>query len=296
MGTRKRGWWVLGGVVALAGTAALPAAAAPRVIVNGEMLQGVRVYTMGGHAMVPVREVIERIPGASVQWVPERLEMIVSDRGERIVLHTGSGIATVGGRGVSLDAPVAMRQGRAYMPARFVERVLGAKVDYDRATQLVSITAGLSEARTAGYRAAPPPDESASPRSEVHGNTATDGANSFKYDATGTVAIGGEDVITFLHPGIYKTTKERARRVTELLNDGLAQIAPQGGGRFSVNGAYLGQAKGNPVIMMGTIAVVSVTPDDAKKHKTTQKALANKWLKRIRLALADIYGNAGANR
>ena len=133
---------------------------------------------------------------------------------------------------------------------------------------------------------------------EVHGNTVTDGADRFAYKTAGTVAIGGEDVITFRHPGIYKTLKERARRVTELLNDGLAEVAPQGGGTFNSKRVWLiTQVEGgNPIIMMGGIGVVQVTPDDARKHKTTQRALAGKWLARIRLALEDIYGNAGSSR
>ena len=270
----KRGWWMVGGAAALLGTALLPASAGPQVMVNGERVQGVRIYTIGGHTMVPIRKVIERMPGASVQFVRAPREIIVTDRGQRVVLHTGSGIARVGGRGVSLDAPVVMRNGTALMPARFVEEVLGAKVEYDRATQMVSITAGLNETRALGYRKVP----------------------WLKYTPKGSVAIGGEDVITFLHPGIYSSVRERARRITELLNDGLAEIAPQGGGSFDKSRVYLAQGQDNPVIMMGKVTVVQITPDDAEKHNTTQQALAEKWLERVQLALADVYGNAGANR
>ena len=263
----KRGWLVIGGAVALAGAALLPALTAPQVVVNGERMRGVRVYTIRGRTMVPLREVIERIPGASVQWAPDQREIIVTDRGQHVVLHKGSRIAKVGGRDVSLDAPVVMRNGKALMPARFVEEVLGAKVDYDGAARRVSITAERNESRTMGYRRYP-----------------------------GGSRVEGEEVITFLHPGIYSSVQERSRRVNELLNDGLIQVAPEQGEPFDTRRVYLSWKDHNPVIMVGTVAVVSVTPDDAEKHNTTQKALARKWQKQVRHALSDIYGNAGADR
>ncbi|MBI3945890.1 MAG: copper amine oxidase N-terminal domain-containing protein [Armatimonadetes bacterium] len=258
-------WWV--GVLSLA--ALTPGLTAPRVVVNGKAVRGVPAYVISGRVMVPVRGVIERIPDTGVQWDARRKQVWVRRGETRVKLNVGSGYAHVGGQEVPLDMPLRLGDGHTLMPLRFVAEVLGARVDWDAARQVATITAEPGQTRALAYRSAP---REGKPQ-------------------LGHVAIGGDTILTFRSPGRFASVEERAARVTELLSDGLADAGPETGGRFNPASLWLSRARGNPVIMLGKVAVVEVTPEDAGAHKMDQQALADAWMAKIRAALIGIYGN-----
>jgi len=48
-----------------------------------------------------------------------------------VVLKIGSGIATVGGRAVTLDAPAEIATGRTFVPLRFIAEAFGAQIEWN---------------------------------------------------------------------------------------------------------------------------------------------------------------------
>lgn len=91
-----------------------------------------------GRLYVPLRGIFERL-GASVVF--DR-GLIAATAGTHTVgLRVGEGTATVDGAVQALDAPPILLTGRTLVPLRFISQALGAKVDYDASSRLVSVTA-----------------------------------------------------------------------------------------------------------------------------------------------------------
>ncbi|MBD0382039.1 copper amine oxidase N-terminal domain-containing protein [Paenibacillus sedimenti] len=91
--------------------------------------------------MVPIRFLSEQL-GAEVKWNPELKQVTIKDElnGTLIVMTVGSKTATVDGTGVALESAPALRNGATYVPIRFIAEKLGAKVEFDQDTQVVTIT------------------------------------------------------------------------------------------------------------------------------------------------------------
>ncbi len=240
------------------------AGAGPRVEVDGKMVRGPRTYMIGGHLMVPVRGVLQRIPGTRVQYSPKRQVVWVTRGSQRVRLQLQSGYAQVNGQGVPLDAPVVMRDRRALMPVRFVSEVLGAEVRFDEPRQVVSIRSGSPNVLS--YR------------------STDDGKNS----VPGRVAIGGVEIITLPTPAGYASLDARATATTERLNDALADVAKRGGYRAAR--VWVSDTNTDPVIYVGRKPVLRVMADDVKSPSTTQQQLAEEWLGRVRAGLTRVYG------
>jgi len=254
---------------ALAMAALAPAAAAqPRVMVDGKMVRGADTYVIGGNLMVPVRGVVQRIRGARASWVPARQEIIVSRSGQQMRPHLGSGYGQLRGQAIPLGAPVAMRDGRALMPLRAVTEWLGATVRYQSKRRLASIRSPRPGARVLGYRDMP-------------------GAAAPKV-ATGSVAVGGVQVLDLRTSGEYSSIEERAAAVTDRLTDAMADLGNRRGSRGSR--AWIAESAAGPVILIGNKPIVRVAPEDAKQRHTTQQALAGQWLRQIRAGLTRMYG------
>lgn len=96
-------------------------------------------YTKNGRTMVPVRIISERF-GATVEWLEETKQVVITKDGQVIVLALGSDIATVNGITYNLDASPEEINGRTMVPVRFISEALGMNVDYVESTQQVLIT------------------------------------------------------------------------------------------------------------------------------------------------------------
>ena len=117
--------------------------AAIKVTIDGNQLdfpdQGPRL--LGGRVVVPMRGIFEKL-GASVEWNQEE-NMVVATRGEtRIEMPIGKKTVNVGGKMVELDQPAVVVNGRAMVPLRFISEALGARVEWNEAQVLVSISSG----------------------------------------------------------------------------------------------------------------------------------------------------------
>ncbi len=113
--------------------------------VNGiEMdCKGTPFVSSAGRSMVPFRFLGESI-GAEVGYTTgedggvETVSYIMG--GKIIILTIGSKIADVDGKMVELDAGPMIREGRTYVPLRFVTEALGAEVGWDSLTRSATIT------------------------------------------------------------------------------------------------------------------------------------------------------------
>jgi hypothetical protein len=128
--------------------AALPtgraSAQAARVVVNGQlMVFDQPPVVAGGRILVPLRGVFEHL-GATVLWNPAT-NVVTAQRGDtQVQLVVGGRQASVNGRVVLLDVPATIVGGRTLVPLRFVSEAMGAYVDWDNATRVVTITSGTT--------------------------------------------------------------------------------------------------------------------------------------------------------
>lgn len=105
-------------------------AAGPKIVLDGlELRPDVPPYQTAGRTMVPLRVIGENLY-AVVDWNPARKEVTVVQDGKTIVLTVGSNRALVNGETRLLDVSAATRNGRTFVPLRFVSEALGCRVDY----------------------------------------------------------------------------------------------------------------------------------------------------------------------
>lgn len=94
---------------------------------------------VNGRTMLPIRIVAEALD-AEVIWSEEAPDKVVIKNGETTIeLTIGAAVAFVNGEEIELDSPSFIENDRTYMPLRFISEALGAKVDWDEATQKVTI-------------------------------------------------------------------------------------------------------------------------------------------------------------
>jgi len=96
-------------------------------------------YISNGRTFVPLRIIAEGF-GAEVIWVPETKGINIT-LGERVIsMQIGSTKAIINNKVVNLDAPPEIKDGRTFVPIRFVSEALGASVDWNEKTRTVMIT------------------------------------------------------------------------------------------------------------------------------------------------------------
>lgn len=89
--------------------------------------------------MLPARFVAEKL-GAKVEWDEETRTVTITKDNVKITITIDSKVATVNGEEQELDSPAFIENDRTYTPIRFISEQLGAKVNWNGATQQVVIT------------------------------------------------------------------------------------------------------------------------------------------------------------
>ena len=98
------------------------------------------IDAVANRTLVPIRFVSEAL-GAQVDWKEETRQVIIKDGEKEIILTIGSPDVLVNGEKQIVDcAPAVQPPGRTFVPLRFVSETLGAQVDWDAATQEITIT------------------------------------------------------------------------------------------------------------------------------------------------------------
>ncbi|PZE21294.1 copper amine oxidase N-terminal domain-containing protein [Paenibacillus xerothermodurans] len=98
-------------------------------------------YNRNGTVMVPIRFVVEQLD-ADVEWEQAIQRVTVTDplSGAVIKLNVGSKQATVNGMIKPLETEAELLHGSTFVPVRFIAESMGAKVEWDQDTMMVTIT------------------------------------------------------------------------------------------------------------------------------------------------------------
>ncbi|HHW35721.1 MAG TPA: hypothetical protein GXX18_00215 [Bacillales bacterium] len=122
------------------------ASAAPtiQVIINGtDQSYDQPPIIENNRTLVPLRGVFESL-GATVQWNPEKREIIATKKTQTIWLKIGSKTTKVNGAVNEIDVSAAIINGRTMVPLRFVGEALGANVKWIADKRIVQITTDQS--------------------------------------------------------------------------------------------------------------------------------------------------------
>ncbi len=119
----------------------------PKAIINGveqwidpDNPNVVPVILPPGRTFVPIRFISEAF-GAKVEWDGETrsVRIFLEAKDVRITLQIDNVIARVGQETVTLDAPPQILNGRTFVPLRFIAEAFGADIQWDGATQSITI-------------------------------------------------------------------------------------------------------------------------------------------------------------
>ncbi len=128
------------------------------VTVNGEDVHfaTAQPFIKGGHTLVPVRGVFEKI-GARVDWDVDKKIVSAYKPGIEVVMQIGSNKALVNNQEKWIPMPAQIVSGSTMVPLRFLSESLGATVSYDRDANMVNIYVPQHEDDLKPGGAPPPP-------------------------------------------------------------------------------------------------------------------------------------------
>lgn len=101
--------------------------------------------------LVPVRGILESL-GYTVHWQEHTQTVLALSEDVTISLRINSKTATVNGKSVSVDAPAKIKNGRTFVPLRFLAEYSGAEVNWNGSNYTVSIYSADASAETAMKR------------------------------------------------------------------------------------------------------------------------------------------------
>lgn len=91
-----------------------------------------------GRTLVPIRIISENM-GYKVDWNSSAQRVTISNSTTTIVLTIGKTNVTVNGIQKTIDVPATVRNGRTYVPLRFISENMGASCEWDSKTATVFI-------------------------------------------------------------------------------------------------------------------------------------------------------------
>lgn len=90
------------------------------------------------HLCLPIRAIVEAL-GGTINYNAQDKSIQISSGTTNIVLTIGGVTAQINGQTVNLDTPAYISNNRTMVPLRFITENLGCKVNWDSATQQVTI-------------------------------------------------------------------------------------------------------------------------------------------------------------
>ena len=140
-------------VLAVALSAALTngqAASAAPAAVNGAPVDASGSYVHQNTTYVPLRTITEALrPDAEVDWVKDRA--VVRAEGLKLTARPGDAYIEANGRTLYAKDGVHLKAGRTLVPVRVLAEALGATVDWNPATGVVSVNGGGSATTQPDY-------------------------------------------------------------------------------------------------------------------------------------------------
>ncbi len=109
-------------------------------------------FDNNNRCQVPVRFIAENL-GYKVEWNQEKRQATITGNETSIVLTLDSNKALVNGQTVTFDTYVVLKDGRTFVPLRFVSENLGAKVEYNYINKVhrIDITTAVSKIPDSTY-------------------------------------------------------------------------------------------------------------------------------------------------
>jgi tetratricopeptide (TPR) repeat protein len=158
-----------------------------KTFINGkEVVMDTAPFLEKGRALVPVRAISASLK-AEVNWSPETRTVEVVRGENKIVLHLDSGEAVVNGEKIKLDTKPIVKNGRVFLPLRFIGEKLNAKVDYQETGDIIIIEDQQSTETATGTEAPAAEGTKAPSTTESSAGQTADGSAA----ATGTAASAG---------------------------------------------------------------------------------------------------------
>lgn len=94
-------------------------------------------YVANQRTLVPIRFISESL-GGRVAWKQSTSTATITTGGKEIKITLGSSRVYVNGKKTSLDTPAQYKQGRVFVPLRFISETIGKKVFYERGIIAIS--------------------------------------------------------------------------------------------------------------------------------------------------------------
>lgn len=100
--------------------------------------KGTSPIVINGRTMVPIRAVIEAM-GGTLTWTAKEQRLEITLKSKQLQLWVNRTTANLDGKQLTLDVPPTIINNRTMVPLRFVSENLGCKVEWDKATQKITI-------------------------------------------------------------------------------------------------------------------------------------------------------------
>lgn len=115
------------------------AAASVKIIVNDqEVIPDTAPFISGGRVMVPARAILEPL-GAWFEWDSKSKTVSIHKESKNVLLIINRNNAAINGVKYPLDAPAVIKNGRTFIPLRFVSEAFDAYVDWNANERLVKV-------------------------------------------------------------------------------------------------------------------------------------------------------------
>ncbi|GIO02585.1 hypothetical protein J5TS2_32530 [Brevibacillus halotolerans] len=108
-------------------------------LVEGKLITSdVKPFMQGGRALVPIR-VISAALKADVKWDEKTRSVVITRGSQSITLYLDKKEATVNGKVITLETTPVLKNGRLFLPLRFVSEQLNTSVDWKEEGKIVLI-------------------------------------------------------------------------------------------------------------------------------------------------------------
>ena len=126
-----------------------------KVRVDQKMTDGLRV--VGGRTCVGVRDLVNAIEGADVEWDGTNHIVDITYAGKTISYPVGKPLMWADGKAVTIDVPAQIDPAisKTFLPIRNIAETLGFKVDWDNKAKEVVLTPGAGKGVTTAQQPRP---------------------------------------------------------------------------------------------------------------------------------------------